>query len=239
MSNTYNSRGLGRTLAAVGLVLGVGGWIASSAVSPAWSDDTSAYLAEVATDPNAHIASGLLFLLGSVLMFPGLMATIRLLRGPRGLVGQIGAALIAVGALVGGGLILAVNVFEAALAEGANRAEMVAISERSEESVGAMIGFFAVFVGGFVVGVVLLGVGLALRRAVPLWVTALVIAPVVLLLTTGEGKTGSTIALAVLAAGFGGIARTLLAVPEERWQSTQPLPGASDGPSRAVRTAPA
>ena len=237
MSNTYNSRGLGRTLAAVGLVLGAGAWIASSAVSPAWADDSAAYLAEVASSPDAHVASGLLFLLGSVLMFPGLLATIRLLRGRRGIVGQAGAAMIAVGALIGGGLMLAVNVFEAALAEGANRAEMVAVSERSEESVGAMIGFFGVFLGGFVVGVALLGIGLAVRRAVPIWVALLVLAPVVLLFATGESRTAAVIGMIPLAAGFAGIAWKLLSIPEEHWRRPQPLPDAGVEMPGAARTA--
>lgn len=234
MSNTYNSRGLGRTLAAAGLVLGAIAWAASGAVSPAWADDSAAYLGEVATSPDRHIASGLLFLLGSLLMFPGLMATVRLLRGRRGIVGQTGAYLLAAGALVGGGLFVAVNTFEAALAEGANRAEMVAVSERSEESTGAMIGFFTVFVGGFVVGLVLLGVGLALRRALPLWVAALVVAPVALLFTTGQSAVGSAAGMVVLAAGFAGIAWKLLSIPEEQWRRHQPLP---DEPARAAGAA--
>lgn len=235
MGNTYNSRGLGRTLAAAALVGGVLLWTASTAISPAWSDDPAAYLGEVASSRNAHIASALLFLAGSLLLFPGLMATVRLLRGRRGLVGQLGASLIAIGALVGGGLIVAVNTFEAALAEGSNRSEMVAVSERSEESVGAMIGFFSVFLGGFVLGMVLLGVGLILRRAVPIPVALLVLAPVALLFAVGESRAGSIAGMLVLAAGFAGIAWKLLSIPEDDWQRPQPLPDA-ESPAGSPRT---
>lgn len=228
MSHPRSSRSLGRIVAAAGLVIGALCWLASTAVSPAWADDSGAYIAEVAASPGRHVASGLLFLAGAIAFFPGFLAVVRLLRGPRGLVGQIGASMLAVGALVGGGLVLAVSVFEATIAEsGLSRAQMIALSDASEESTGAMVAFVLVFLGGFVAGLVLLGVGLAIRRAVPLWTAGLVLVPVVLLFVAGDGKTGSVVGMAVLAAAFAALAWRIVSIPQAQWERPQPL-GAPD-----------
>lgn len=221
----------GRLVAAACLVLGALCWLASSIASPAWADDTGAYLAEIAASPDAHIASGALFLAGAILVLPGLVAVSRTFGGPRGLVGRAGAWLLAVGALVGGGLGLAVNVFETTLARSElTRAQMVAISDGSEDSAAAMAAFLGVFLGGFVLGLVLLGVGLALRRA---WLSALlVLAPVVLLFAAGEGKTGSIVGIAVLVAAFAALARRVAVAADE-----PDAPQGARAASRGLRTA--
>ena len=220
-----DSRTTSRLLAAIGLVVGPLLWLASTAVSPAWADDGAAYLADVASSPTRHVLSGGLFLLGSVVILPGLIGTAHLLRSRRVTVGQIGAYLIAIGALAAGGFALVLSVVEAAMVDAAaNRAEMVALSDRGEESIAAIIGFVGFFFVGLVGGTLLLAVGLVTRRAVPIWSPVLLVAGIVVLFALGDGPVGSALGMAVLAAGFAAVAWRILNVKNEEWERWVVLP---------------
>jgi hypothetical protein len=220
-----DSRTFSRTLAGSGLVVGPLLWILSMALSPAWADDAAGYLAEVAAAPNRHVLSGGLFLVGSIVALPGLVGTARLLRGRRVTVGQVGAYLLAIGALNAGGFTLVLNTMEAAMVdEAANRAEMIALSDRGEESITALIGFVGMFLVGFVGGLLLLAIGLFARRAVTVWSPALIVAGIVAMFVLGESRWGSVAGMAVLLAGLVPIAARILSLSDEEWERWEPLP---------------
>jgi len=225
MLKLHDSRNFGRTLGGLGLLVGGLLWIASSALSPAWADDADEYLAEIAASETQHLLSGGLFLLGSIALLPGLVATARLIRGRRVGVGQVGAYLLAVGALVVGGVVFAINAVEVAMVDpSADRAEMVALAERGEESGAAMIAFFGTFLVGFVGGVVLLAIGLWTRRAVPLWSPLVLVGSIAVLFVLGDGRVGSAVGMAVFVAALVPISLKLFSLTDEEWERWQVLP---------------
>ena len=231
-----DSRTTSRMLAAIGLVVGPLLWIASTAVSPAWADDGAGYLADVASSPDRHLLSGALFLIGSIVILPGLIGTARLLRARRVTLGQIGAYLVAVGALAAGGFAFVLGAIEIAMVDdAANRAEMVALSDRAEESTAAIVGFVGFFFVGLVGGTVLLAIGLWTRRAVPVWSSLLLVAGIVLLFAVGNGPLGSAAGMAVLLAGFAPVARRIATLTDEEWERWEVLPDRSRGMRRSEK----
>jgi len=240
MLDVTDSRNFSRTLGAIALVAGPLLWLASSAVSPAWAEDTGDYLAEIAAAPNRHLLSAGLFLLGCIVLLPGLLATAHLLRGRRVTVGQIGASILAVGAMIAGGVVFVINAFEVVMVDdAANRTEMIALSERGEDSLAAGIVFFVSFFGGFVLGLVLLAVGLWTKRAVPVWSPLLLVGAIAWMFVGGEGQLGSIVGMAVLVAGFAPIAAKILALSDEEWARWQPLPDGGRRPARTEELGPA
>ncbi len=234
MLDLKDSRNFSRTLGGIGLIVGPLLWMLSSALSPAWADDGAEYLAEVATAPNRHVVSGGVFLIGSIVALPGLVGAAHLLQARRVTVGQIGAYLLAVGGLVAGGFVLVINAMEAAMVDqAANRAEMVALSDRGEESIAALVGFLGMFLVGFVGGIVLLAIGLWTRRAVPIWSPLLLVASIGALFALGESRLGSVMGMAVLLAGLAPIAWKMLSLSDEEWERWQVLPDRGRQPARA------
>lgn len=220
-----DSRTASRLLAAFGLVAGPLLWLASTAISPAWSDDGGEFLAEVAASPTRHLLSGALFLIGSIVILPGLIGTAHLLRGRRVTAGQVGAYLIAIGALVAGGFSLVLSAIEVAMVDdAANRAEMIALSDRGEESAVALAGFLGTFLVGIVGGFVLLAIGLWTRRAVPVWSPLLLLAAIPALFFLGESAAGSAVGMAIVVAALAPVAWTVLSVTDEQWERWQVLP---------------
>ncbi len=122
----------------------------SNLVAPAWAgDDTPKYLQQVADNEGAHLVAALIGLVGALLLIPGLMGVIHLLRRRRVGVGQIGAALFAIGAVMSVGLFVFTVMDIAMVDVNADRTQMVALSDRAEESVAASV-FFLLYVAGFV-----------------------------------------------------------------------------------------
>ena len=93
MLKLSDSRNFARTLAGLGLILAPLAFLVATLVSPAWEEETGEYLNELAGNEGAHVASGLLFLLGALLFVAGMLGLIRLLRGRGVTLGQVGAAL--------------------------------------------------------------------------------------------------------------------------------------------------
>ena len=223
-----DARSTSRLLGAFGLVAGPILFLLSNLVSPAWADDTSAYLGEVAAAPDRHVASGALFLAGTVAFVPGLIAVARLLRGRSVGLGQIGALLIAVAGPVTGGLILAINVAEVASVEALDRAQAIAFSERAEDSTTAAVAFFGLFLGGFAIGTILLAYGLFRRRVVPIWSPVLLVAWLAGLFFLSNGRLGSTLVSALGALAFLPVAAKLLTIPDDQWERWEPAPAEAD-----------
>lgn len=220
-----------RTASAVCLVLAPLLFLASTFLTAPYADDENAYLDALAAAPTASVLGSLAFLVGTLLLVPGLVGVIRLLRGPRGAVGQIGAGLLLTGALINNWFWVSVIEVEAA-APGRDRAQMVALFGGLEESAWGFLGAGAFF-GGIALGGVLLAVGVVLRRAAPIW------SPVALVLAIAAnfvplGSWGEPAAFALLTAGLTGIALAIARVPAEhwaRWQPTAtPAPDASASP---------
>lgn len=230
-----DSRTASRMLAAFGLVAGPLLWLASSAVSPAWSDDGGEFLAEVAASPTRHLLSGAFFLVGSIVILPGLIGAAHLLRGRRVTAGQVGAYLIAIGALVAGGFSLVLSAVEVAMVDAAaNRAEMIALSDRGEESAVALAGFLGTFLVGIVGGFVLLAIGLWTRRAVPVWSPLLLLAAIPALFFLGESAAGSAVGMAIVVAALAPVAWRIATLADEQWERWQVLPDTHERRERSA-----
>ncbi len=217
-----DARTFARLLAAVCLVLGPTCFLVGAAVDPAWADDNAEYLDEVAGAPGRYQLAGFLSLVGAVLTVVGLLGVIHLLRGPRITLGQIGASLALIGSIFLAGT-FPINVMEAVGAENFDRATMIDLFETVEDSGWAAV-YFIAFLGGLVLGMVLLAIGLFLQRgAAPVWVPALLLISVVASFFA-TGQLFNVITSALLVVAMAGLAARILTVSDEDWSRWTVLP---------------
>ena len=175
----------------------------------------------------------------------GLIGVLHLLRGRRVTLGQLSTGLvIASWVLVGGHWLLNLVETAGALGDPDRGLVLVRTAQQSPWAVLAYVGDFI----GFILGPVLLAVGLLTRRATPVWV------PVALLLSVAVGfvpanspppgtyqwRTSSqavtVVASALLSAALVGLALRILSLSDEAWARWQPLP---DAPRRRRAPFPA
>lgn len=188
------------------------------------SDGSAAYLADVAANRNAHMAWAALFALGAVFLLPGMLGTARLLRGRRGTIGRIGALALGAASVVIAGILLAISVAEVAMVDpAADRAQMIALYDRTEEVGFASAVFGVVWFGGFVLGSLLLAIGLLIRRVVPIWSPLLLVGWLAVLFFL-EGRLGSILGSLALLAALAPIAYRIATLGDEAWARWQPLP---------------
>lgn len=217
-----DARTFSRLLAAACLVLGPACFLVGAAVDPAWSDDNSEYLAEVAASPDRYQLAGLLSLVGGVLTAVGMVGVLHVLRGPRITVAQIGAGLVLIGSVAVAGT-FPINVTEAVGAQTVDQATMVDLIEAVEDS-GWAIAFFVTFIGGLVVGMLLLAIGLFFQRgAAPLWVPVLLIVSVVGSFFSMD-QLLNVITSAGLVLALAGLAARIITVTDDDWARWTVLP---------------
>ena len=217
-----DARTLSRLLAAACLVLGPACLLASSAVDPAWSDDTEEYLAEVAAGAERYQLAGFLTLVGAVLTVVGLVGVIHLLRGPRITLAQVGAGMALVGAVFMAG-VFPINVIDAVGVRTLDAAAMVDVTEAVEDSGWAIV-FFIGFLVFLMLGLVLLAIGLFLQRgAAPIWVPVLLLVAVV-----GSffamNQLLSVVTSALLVVALAGLAAHIITVSDDDWARWTVLP---------------
>ena len=232
---TLDSRSLSRWIAAVGLMAAPILFVIANLVEPAWSDDSGEYLSEVASGTTAHLLWGLLWAIGGICLLAGMIGVARLLRGGRsGAVGVVGAWLVGVSGAVIGGLIAAIAVFEVAMVDAAaDRAEMVALYDRTEEVWLAMAMFGTLFFGGLGLGTLLVAAGLLIRRPVPVWSPVLLVAWLVVTFAS-PNRLVNTLAVLLLLGAFAPVAARIATTSNDVWERWQPLP---DRETRAARRA--
>lgn len=235
-----DSRSVSKWSAAVGLIAAPILYAAAFAVQPAWADDGAAYLAEVAAAQTRHALWPVLFALGSVALLAGMLGVARLSRGPRGWLAQAGSLVVGVASAVIGGVVVAISAAELAMVAGGDRAQMVALYDRTDEVGLAMAVFGVLWGGGFLLGTVVLAAGLLLRRVVPLWSPLLLVAWLVAL-SVFQSPLGSVLSCLVLLAALLPLAYRVATLSDEQWARWQPLPGpvrAEASPAGEIRTDP-
>lgn len=223
-----DSRAVSRFVAAAGLILAPLLFALSDLMEPAWSDDSAEYLREVATGPDRHLLWGLLWAAGGVLLLAGMIGVARLLRGGvGGAIGAVGSWMVGISGAVVGGLLLALAVFETAMAdESRNAAEMVALYDAAEDVWLATAAFGALFFAGFGLGTLLVAVGLLIRRPVPVWSPLLLIAWIVVIFASPNRWVNLAATVLVLGA-FAPVAARIAGMSNEQWAQWQPLPDAA------------
>lgn len=220
-----DTRTLSRTFPAVCLVLFPLLFLAGDLLFGNDPPDTAAGLDGLAADPGPLQLGYLSYLLGSVLAVWGMVAILHLLRGPGGLVGQVGAGLIMLGVVVSAAFYGIFPLFvTAATTPGLEQDQMVALFDGAEAAGGLVpTVLFVGFLLGLVGGPLVLAVGLWLRRAVPVW-ALIALAVSAVLPAVADGLlfyvTGTVLLLAAMAA----VAYRILTLTDEQWAQASPLP---------------
>jgi hypothetical protein len=231
MLKLSDSRNFGRTFAGIALIAAPLLFLLSTALDPAWADETEEYLSEVAADSGLYLLAGILNLLGALLLIPGLLGVIHLLRRRRVTLGQIGAALMMLGAVAISST-YAISVFEIVGTGGDfDRDQLAALLDDTEES-GEAAPIFAMFLLGLVLGSVLLAIGLWRQRAVPIWVPIVLVLGILAGFAVGGSQVSSLVTSALLAAALIAIGLRILSVSDDDWERWEVLaderaPGAS------------
>ena len=237
MFRVLDSRTLSRTLAAIGLIAGPLLFFLDTLIDPAWAEDDAAYLAEIAAHRNANITAEVVATLGSLVLIPGTIGVMRLMRGRRITLGQAAAGLVTIG-LIGITASLPFNLVDVAMADFENRDAMVALRGDLEESGAISAYWLFFFVGGFVCGSILLAIALLRRRIVSIWSPILLIVATVLLPVMGGERLWSAVSLVILAAAFAPLAMLIWSLSDDDWEQwALPLDGRAVGSEDPARLA--
>ena len=236
MLKLSDSRNFGRTLGGIGLIAASILFVASTAVDPAWDEGTADYLAEVAADDGLYLLAGILNLVGALFLIAGLLSVIHLLRRRRVTLGQIGAGLVLIGAVAVAANYI-ISVFEiVSTDEKFDRAQMVELFEDAEES-GEAAPFFVMFLGGLVLGAILLAVGLWRQRAVAVWVPILLVVGNIVGFA-GESQGLALVSSVILAAALIPLGLKILSVSDDDWERWEVLPEPNRPEARAAPEGP-
>jgi hypothetical protein len=142
--------------------------IVSAVAAPPLHGSASAELAEIARHQSRWYVYALFIIVSTGLLVPAIVGLVSLLdeRLPR--LGLVGGGLALVGALVATGDATTELMYWQMGAPGADRAQMVALSDRYDHAAGASLIFS---VGGLavIVGLAIIGVGLWRTGAAPAW----------------------------------------------------------------------
>ncbi len=221
-------------VSAAALVTGVMALVLGQMLNPAGSDTSPAGQMLVAAEyPGRWLAMSILFFGAAALMILGMPAVMTLFQERRGRgVGMVGVAVFTLGCVGVGGLAALMLMFRA-LALESLQSERIISSEiemvsASLDDPGLLV-TLNVWVYGFLLGVLLIAVGLFRTRGVPGWVPGLMVAFLAVqllmpLLSEGSvvARVGSAVALILLAGGFTGMA-TNAASPRSRVPVTHTL----------------
>jgi hypothetical protein len=217
-----DSRNFGRTLAGICLMVGPLLLVVAALLDTTSGDNEAEFLADIAKDDAMYLASGFFALAGGLVLIPGLIGLLRLLRGRRVGAGQIGAGLLLLGTIAAIAF-FPVTVYEYEMVqEGADRAQMVGLEERASESAGAAI-IFVMFALGVMIGSVIVAVVSWRRGLLPVWAAvALAIAPFVGFVS--ESNVLGAIAFVLLGIGLGMLGLRMLSIGDDEWERWEPLP---------------
>ncbi len=195
--------------------------LGSSIVGPTTSSTKEAsILRAIGGHPDRFYLSPLLAIAGIVLLLPAVLGLMHMLRERRVAFGHVGGALALVGVMMFmlfGGVSL---VQWQMVRGGADRAQMVSLLHRFDHTAGTQVVF--VLSLAFLVGIIVLAVGLYLARAVH-WstATALTIGVVVLQVALFSNTSAwFIVASAILFVAFATVGWRVLSETDEQWDHT-------------------
>lgn len=201
--------------------------LASALIMPVVNGDEAEQLAAIAQAPDRYYLFSLLSFISSALLVPVLLGLVYMLRHRAPTLGNLGGTLALVGTLVSVGDAISQLFIWQMVAPGADRAQMTALLMRFDEAPGASV-IFKIGGPSFVIGMVLLGIGLYRARAVPTWTAAGL--PMGAFLNIAGFVVGSNvlviISCVVLLVSFGWIGRLVAESSERDWEGSYPQPHA-------------
>jgi hypothetical protein len=188
--------------------------LASAVVSPQLESGAAAKIAQIAQHPDRWYLYALLITVGAWFFVPSTLGLMSMLAGRAPRASIIGGSLTLVGLLVAIGDGTSELVYWQMGAPGANRAQMAALADRADSATGSSL-FFTIGGLALLAGLVVLAVALARTRVAPLWAAAAIPTGAIVNIA-GFSTSSNAVVIAsnlILLAGFGWIARLLLAEP--------------------------
>jgi hypothetical protein len=197
--------------------------LASVSTQPEAEGGAGGQLAAIAEHPGSSQLSILLFLFSQLAFLPAVLGIMHLLRDRGVVLGHTGGGLALAGlfghAVTGGSFLVVLQM----VGGGADRGQMIALLERMQES-SSFIVFALMGLGGFLLGFIVLAVGLWRARVAPGWVTALIIVSFVLeFIVSNFIDYAGVVAGALFAFGFGWIGLKVLTMPDAEWGASSGL----------------
>jgi hypothetical protein len=193
-------------LSAAALVTGAMALVLGALLNPLAGDPTPIEALQIARREDARwMGMAIAYFAGSVALRLGMPTVLSLFALGARRLGIAGVAIFSIGIVGMAGFAMLLVFYRALLVHGALRGG--AFEDVAADS--GLTGFLYVWLGGFMLGLLLIAVGLVRVRRTPLWVPGLLV--LFLLLTpfaSRLGQTGSAIQLLALAGGFTGIATT-------------------------------
>lgn len=215
-----DARNFGRTVTGLLLFLVPAVLLISSIISPdTGHKDKLRELNAVAAHKGSFLVSGLLFLLGGILMVAMGVGLMRLFRGPRGVtLGQVSGALLALGGTITvGWYTLGALEYEMVNHTGLDRHALATFLHKADQP-AVLLPLFFMFMIGTVVGSILLAIANWRVRFAPVWASiAIVLAGVAG--AFGNGKATQVVTFVVLWLGLGAIGAHVLSMTDDEWDS--------------------
>lgn len=216
-----DARNFGRTLTGLLLFAAPATLLIATAIQP--NTDHKNKLQElnaIAAHKGMYLVSGIVFLLGGVLIValgPGIM---RLFRGPKGVTaGQVSGALLMLGGMVTAGWYTFGAVeYEMVNHAGLDRQALATFLHKADSGGTSVLPLIILFMVGIVLGSILLAVANWRTRLAPAWASVAIVVGGVLG-AAGSGDLISLISSALLLVGFGAIGVRVLGMSDEEWDS--------------------
>lgn len=209
-ASTFRRIGVGFALIAAPLMLLVG-----DLISPAWSDETADYVADVAANTSAQSASGVIYTLGFALMVVGAIGVANCIRGRGVTLANIAVAL----AVVGLGMFPALTVtsiIDTVAIDSVGQEGLVALIDASEDSTAFVVLLVLILVPSLI-SLLLLGIAVGRSGLAPWWVAGALILATPLLIA-GSSQALAVAASALQLIGFGYLGIRIIGLPNERWE---------------------
>jgi hypothetical protein len=210
--------------------------LASALIAPAIDGNEVEQLAVVARDPDRYYLFTVLIFVGTALIVPVVLGLMYMLRERAAAWGNLGGSLAMIGALIGVGDAISQLFIWQMAAPGADQAQMSALLMRFDNAPGAAL-IFRIGGPSFVLGMVLLGIGLYRAKAVPAWAAAGLAAGAFLNLAGFVIGSNVLVAIssAVLLVSLGWIGRLVVGSSDQEWERLPAQPQTrSNGPKRAA-----
>jgi uncharacterized protein DUF4386 len=237
MLRLSDGRNFGRTLTGLCLIAGSLLYLIAVIVSPDVDDDNKVKeLANVAANKGSYLLGSILFLVAGLVTIGAMVGLIHLFRSRGVSLGQVAASLLLLGntAMVGFYGFSTVE-YEMVNQSGLDRAQMARLLDKGQDAASGTP-FFVLFLGGIVLGLLLLAVAVWRRKVAPPWVPAAIVLTGVVGFV-GNSKALGIVAFVFLVIGFGGLAMKVLGMSDEEWDA--PREAAPPAPPVEPTTTPA
>jgi hypothetical protein len=180
--------------------------------------------------------------IGSLALVAGAAGLMRLMRGRRVTLGQLGAALLAVG-LIGQTGSLAFNIFDIAMADFDDRKTMAAFRHELVHDAAYSAYSLTFVLGGIVIGSIVLAIALVRRRIVPIWSPILLAVGTSVWFVSSEERLVNAVSNVLVLAALLPLALLIWSLSDDEWEQwVLPLAGSADGSvaeaSHANKTGP-